>query len=108
MFLNTNLATIDVTAPVINNCPEDITIQTALGDTAVAVTWTEPTAVDDSGPVTSSSSSIPGDSFPVGTTVVVYTFSDDSANSAVCSFSITVEGMCLFTNYPFTTFNHNI
>eukprot|EP00057_Strongylocentrotus_purpuratus_P028659 XP_011683133.1 PREDICTED: uncharacterized protein LOC578978 isoform X8 [Strongylocentrotus purpuratus] len=90
-FTVTVEATIDVTAPVINNCPEDITIQTALGDTAVAVTWTEPTAVDDSGAVTSSSSSIPGDSFPVGTTTVVYTFSDDSANSAVCSFSITVE-----------------
>ena len=94
MFPNTNPATVDVTAPVINDCPTDITVQTTLGGTAVALTWTEPTATDDSGTVSSTSSSSPGDSFSVGTTLIVYTFSDDSGNSAVCSFTVTVEGMC--------------
>ncbi|XP_041454283.1 mucin-3A-like isoform X39 [Lytechinus variegatus] len=90
-FTVTVEATVDVTAPVINDCPSDITVQTTLGGTAVALTWTEPTATDDSGSVSSTSTSNPGDSFPVGTTVVVYTFSDDAGNSAVCSFTVTVE-----------------
>ncbi|XP_071489593.1 uncharacterized protein [Diadema antillarum] len=84
-------ATIDNTAPVVTNCPNDITVATTLDGAAVAVTWTEPTAVDDSGlPITTTSTSAPGDSFPVGTTTIVYTFTDDSGNTAVCAFDVTV------------------
>ena len=62
----------------------------------MGVTWTEPTAVDDSGSVVSTSTSNPGDSFSVGTTTVIYTFGDAAGNSAICAFTVTVSGMLGF------------
>ena len=92
---NYKTAIIDNTPPVVSDCPEDINVDTTIDGAAVTVTWTEPTASDDSGSVSSTSSSAPGDDFPVGTTEVTYTFTDDAGNSAVCTFSVTVAGMGL-------------
>ena len=64
-----------------------------LGTNSRVVTWTEPTATDDSGvtpTVVQSHSS--GDMFPVGTTQVMYTFTDAAGNMAMCTFSITGNG----------------
>ena len=56
-----------------------------------AVTWTEPTATDDSGiEPTVTQTHRPGDSFTVGATEVVYTFTDVSGNEARCTFTITI------------------
>ena len=54
------------------------------------MTWTPPTAMDNSGgEVTVISSHNPGDQFSVGTTQVTYTFRDFAGNQAQCSFTIT-------------------
>ena len=66
------------------------------GRTSGTLTWTEPTATDNSGTTpTVTQSHRPGDSFPVGTTTVTYTFTDMAGNQAQCSFTVTVG------NYPF-------
>ena len=55
------------------------------------VPWTEPIANDNSGMTpTVTQSHQPGDSFPVGTTQVTYTFTDLTGNQAFCSFSVTI------------------
>lgn len=80
----------DTTSPMISNCPNNITIyssSTMCGNTA---TWNVPTATDNCGVVTSSSTYSSGDFFPVGTTTVVYTFTDTSGNSSLCTFTVTV------------------
>ena len=59
--------------------------------TSRIVTWTEPTATDNSGMTpTVTQSHQPGDSFTVGITQVTYTFTDMAGNSAMCTFSVTI------------------
>ena len=60
-------------------------------DTAT-VSWIAPTANDNSGFVTLSSSYKPGDSFPIGVTTVIYTAIDPYSNKATRSFTVTVRG----------------
>jgi alpha-D-ribose 1-methylphosphonate 5-triphosphate synthase subunit PhnG len=57
------------------------------------VTWTAPTATDNSGSAfVVYSSHTSGSSFPVGvTTPVTYVFSDPSSNYAVCTFFVTIS-----------------
>ena len=85
-------AVADTTPPVINDCPTTLSFVVPFGTPSRTVIWEEPTATDDSGamPTLIARSHQPGDSFPVGTTQVVYTFTDASGNRAMCSFSITV------------------
>ncbi len=55
------------------------------------MTWTEPTATDNSGVVTlSQRTHAPGSFFVVGTTAVTYTYVDGSGNSAQCTFDVRV------------------
>ncbi len=57
----------------------------------MTVTWIEPTVIDNSGMApTVRISHSPGSNFPVGTTDILYIFSDMAGNEAVCSFSVTV------------------
>ena len=56
------------------------------------VTWTPPTATDNSGAVTLTSSHNPGDSFNIGRTAVTYTATDSSSNVATSSFDVIVAG----------------
>ncbi len=81
---------VDGINPVIDNCPADVTAFLFSG-TAVEVTWTEPTASDNSGSVELTSTHLPGDQFGVGETTVTYTATDDAGNTATCSFVVTVE-----------------
>merc|ERR1711962_9607 len=81
---------LDNVAPVIANCPTDRTETLATGTSAVSVFWTEPTATDNSGSVTSTSTNSPGEAFGAGSTTVTYTFTDAANNQAICSFVITV------------------
>ena len=81
----------DTTPPEVNSCPSSLSYTIPFGVTTRGVTWTEPTATDNSGRTpTISRSHRPGESFPVGTTQVTYTFSDDTGNEAMCSFTITI------------------
>ena len=73
------------------DCPESFTVQTASPqDTAAVVTWDEPTATDESGPVQTTQSHNPGQLFPNGETTVTYSFLDSSDNENTCSFVVTV------------------
>lgn len=86
-------ATIDNTPPVISGCPSSITVNSVSDNNQVSVTWLEPTATDNSGQIpTVVSSRSPGDMFPIGSTVVGYTFVDGNNNPATCTFTVTVIG----------------
>ena len=57
----------------------------------MTVTWTEPTATDNSGMTPRViRTHQPGTSFPVGTTTVTYMFMDMTGNRAQCSFGVTI------------------
>jgi hypothetical protein len=85
----------DNTAPVVNDCPSNMTINSNSFDPSSCtqvVSWTEPTALDNcSGALTySTRSHAPGSSFPVGSTTVTYTFTDACSNTSTCTFTVTV------------------
>ena len=79
--------------PVISDLPYGIT-QSADNELSTAVvTWTEPTATDNSGSVTLSSSHNSGDMFSIGNTTVTYTATDGASNTVVAMFTVEIEGM---------------
>ena len=87
----------DTTPPIVNGCPNPLNIIVPFGMNSVSVTWTEPTATDNSGITpTVTQSHQPGDSFPVGTTQVTYTFTDMVGNEALCSFTVTIGNLYFF------------
>ena len=92
----------DNVLPVVANCPEDIVQIVPLNSGFVPVSWTPPTATDNTGAVTLvSNSHSPNDNFPVGSTEVIYTYSDGS-NQARCSFSVIVlEGRLIWLSLVF-------
>jgi hypothetical protein len=83
--------TIDQTAPVVDDCPENITQPAGSNCTATA-TWSAPTATDNvDGSLTHSNSSHdPGATFS-GTTTVSYSFHDQAGNETICSFQVIVQ-----------------
>ena len=87
--------TVDEIPPIISAI-DDVIVEIPLGNEGSPVTWTEPTATDNSGTATMSSRSHePGAFFQVGTATVTYTFSDPSGNEAATSFTVEViEGKC--------------
>lgn len=81
----------DVTAPVVSNCPSNISVNADQAGCTAIVTWTAPTANDNCvGAVTPTSTHNSGDSFSEGTTTVTYTFDDGNGNTSQCSFDVTV------------------
>jgi gliding motility-associated-like protein len=75
--------------PVLSNCPSDIEL--TAGATCTAITsWTPPNAQDNCS-VNVTTSHQPGTEFPIGETIVTYTATDPSGNTATCSFTITVN-----------------
>jgi large repetitive protein len=80
----------DATAPVMNNCPSDITVSIG-ASCETPVTWTAPTATDNCDPsVTLTGDHNPGEAFPVGSTMVKYTATDRNGNVSTCGFTVTV------------------
>ncbi|MHA6246368.1 HYR domain-containing protein [Pontibacter sp. CAU 1760] len=90
---NATVTVVDASAPVLSAAPTNITVYTgtdASGCTATA-TWAALTATDNCGTVTVDSNYEPGATFPVGTTTVTYTATDDAGNEAEQrSFTVTV------------------
>ena len=86
-----DLAVVDTTAPALHDVPTavDVTAASALG---TVVTYATPSAVDvvDPNPVVSCAPAS-GTQFPIGTTVVGCTATDDSGNSASAAFAVTVR-----------------
>ncbi|WP_242091529.1 HYR domain-containing protein, partial [Aestuariivivens sediminicola] len=91
----TQIITVDDTVdPVISNCPVDIDVSNDSGNCSAVVTWIEPTATDNctiAGSLTWNKSHLPGATFPVGTTTVTYTVTDEAGNASSCSFAVTVS-----------------
>ena len=74
--------------------PSDIVQSTDVGSSTAVVTWSEPTASDNSGSVNLTSSHSSGSTFSIGDTIVTYTAVDLSFNSANATFTITIQGGC--------------
>jgi hypothetical protein len=74
----------DNVSPVITGCPANITQCGAIA------TWTPPAANDNCSLASLVSSHNPGSSFPVGTTTVTYTATDNVGNVGTCSFNVTI------------------
>ena len=82
---------IDTTAPAINGNPGDQTVSVSHGAHAATVTWSEPTATDGGcGLATLVATHHPGDVFPIGTTTVIYTATDELGNSSTETFDVVV------------------
>jgi len=80
----------DITDPAIDGMPTDVTVTATPGACSATVTWTEPTATDVCGIASLAGDAASGGTFPLGTTVVTYTATDGSGNTASSSFSVTV------------------
>ena len=78
--------------PVITGIPDDTLQNTNQGSATAIVNWVEPTATDNSGSQTLTSNHSPGDSYPMGVTVVEYISVDLSGNTDTQSFTITING----------------
>lgn len=90
----------DVAAPVFSNCPTNISLNTT--GTCAAATWAVPKATDNCCTPSVSCTYNSGYCFPVGTTTVTYTATDNKGNKATCSFTVTVIQTCK----PKLTFNN--
>jgi hypothetical protein len=69
----------------------DILLNAVQGGCSAVATWTQPTATDNCPGLVITSNHNPGESFPIGTTNVVYTATDASGNTATCSFNVIVK-----------------
>lgn len=83
----------DSTPPVVSGMPSNITVYSEAGFCSAAVSWFEPTAVDNCGDVYINSTHQPGEVFPAGATTVTYTFTDECGNETQESFTVTVLGV---------------
>jgi PKD repeat protein len=93
----------DVTPPVIT-CAADIVVCATDGNGAT-ITYGAPSATDNcnySITQTDASGLASGSTFPVGTTTIEYTVTDDGGNTDVCSFDVTVDAkpVAAFTFTP--------
>ncbi|XP_038066521.1 uncharacterized protein LOC119736577 [Patiria miniata] len=83
---------VDIMSPVVIGCPATIRGTLPAGQSSIPLTWSEPTATDNSQlPVTLNRTHVPGEAFGSGTTDVIYTFSDSVGNQAMCTFMVTVS-----------------
>ena len=78
--------------PTITGTPSAITTNTDANSATAAVSWTDPTASDNSGVVTLTSDATSGSNFSIGTSTVTFTATDPSGNQATSNFTITVTG----------------
>lgn len=85
-----NVVVKDVTPPSIGQCPAEVRVAVQQTTCEASVTWTPPVVTDNcSAQITSDYQ--PGDTFPIGETVVTYTASDPTGNMAKCSFTVYVN-----------------
>ena len=74
-------------------CPPNITVTTSSGNCDGSVNWAEPNTNDNCGVASVISTHNSGDIFPTGITTVTYTVTDNSGNTAICSFDVTVQDL---------------
>lgn len=83
-------STVDTTPPLLLDVPANLLAEVAPGTCSAAVTWTNPTAIDDCGFANVEASHEPNSLFPLGITTVSFTATDLAGNSTVASFTISV------------------
>ena len=81
---------LDTINPAITGCPADTTVPTDSANCALSVNWMAPTAFDNCGLASLTSSHVPGSTFTIGTTLVTYVAVDSSGNRDTCQFNVTV------------------
>ncbi len=82
----------DTTDPVLNSCPEDITVDADPGTCEAVVNYEDPAATDNCDPSPLVVCDPPsGSTFPTGTTSVTCTATDDCDNSGQCTFNVTIS-----------------
>ncbi len=85
------VVTVEDDMPPTIACPANITANTDAGMCSATVNFPMAVAVDNcSATVTQTGGLASGSDFPVGVSTVEFTATDDSGNTAVCSFTITV------------------
>ena len=83
----------DLEAPKFNGC-QNISEKAQPGVGTAMVAWTDPSATDNSGFVPNViCHPQSGNNFTIGATVVKCNATDNSGNTAQCSFDVTVNGM---------------
>jgi hypothetical protein len=82
---------VDNQAPQWTGCPSNVVLVADSMSCGNTHSWTVPTAFDECGVSTSTSTHNPNDFFPADTTTVVYTATDPSGNTTTCSFTVTVN-----------------
>jgi hypothetical protein len=85
-------------APIIRNCPSNLTVNTSLF--YATPTWQLPTATDNCVLTAFSSNFQPNTVWGIGTRTVVYTARDQAGNTATCQFSVSVVNVCLTDTLP--------
>lgn len=75
----------DGQAPVLTPCPANVTSCNNIAN------WIPPTATDNCGTATVTSTHTSGSQFPLGNTTVTYTATDLVGNSSTCSFTVTIS-----------------
>ncbi len=73
-------------------CPSNITVNAVPGATNAVANWTAPavTSTCSTGTPSATPSQASGTTFPIGTTTVTYTATDDCGGSETCTFTVTV------------------
>lgn len=91
--------TVDSLPPVLDFCPNNRTVETAIGTTCATATWSTPDMTDNctaptltvvSSPTTGLKS---GSCFPIGTTTVTYTATRANNLKTTCRFTVTVKAV---------------
>ncbi len=101
------ITVVDELAPVFTTNVSDITIQLEGNSCESIVSWNEPTATDNCDSFTISSNYSSGDTFPVGTTEVIYTATDASGNSSSTSFNVEVLAAPITITSTLSTYGSN-
>lgn len=90
--------TVNDTEPPAISCPSNVTAMTAIAcppPTGTVVNFNGPMASDNCPGVETVCTPPSGSTFAVGSTTVTCTATDDSGNTATCSFSVSVFNACL-------------
>ncbi|MCZ4409866.1 HYR domain-containing protein [Cryomorphaceae bacterium 1068] len=82
----------DGAAPVITNCPADISQVVPVGTCEDVVNFSTPNVTDNcpGATIVQTDGPVSGSTFPVGSTEIEFTATDASGNTAVCSFTVTL------------------
>ena len=84
------VSVVDVTAPTLVGAPADMTVTTNPTECTAVASWPQPTASDSCSTAVLTTNVEPGTALPVGVTAVTYTVTDDSLNTVLHTFFVTV------------------